>query len=233
MFVFHAADDHPPLNKLKTAYKALKKGHDWVAYKKYILHDLIHGRNVMFDSDSINWTPGNLIACKTESMLSLPYSTIKKGVDKWLFNNIAPTNIFYDKSDSWKTGFCTDGLNNISVNRKKNFDIPERPFFSTDLEIDTSILKSGGTNKVDVVSENVEFGYELLSAWAWSYKLYLEGRLKSTTSAIDTECLYWFSPKHTIDRKTRGWDNMVAAKNIPNISIHQPDLDWSNFEAPQ
>lgn len=93
-------------------------------------------------------------------------------------------------------------------------------------------IRNGDKGKVIVSSNNVEFGYELISSLPYAYKLHLEGRLQETISAVDTECLYYFSPKHSIDQKIRGWNNMIAAKNIPNIGIHQPSLDWSNFVPP-
>lgn len=79
---------------------------------------------------------------------------------------------------------------------------------------------------------NVEFGYELISALPYAYCLHEKGLLEETISAVDTECLYYFSPKHTINPSPRSWDNMGAAKNVPNISIHKPSLNWSKFSPP-
>jgi hypothetical protein len=83
-----------------------------------------------------------------------------------------------------------------------------------------------------VNSQNVEFGYELLSALPYAYHLYLQEKLIGTISGVDTEPLYYFSPDHKINAKQRSWDNMPAASNIPNIRIHQPSLDWSMWSPP-
>ena len=83
-----------------------------------------------------------------------------------------------------------------------------------------------------VSSHNVEFGYELLSALPYAYHLHKQGKLKSTESAVDTAPFYYFSPNHTQNAHPRGWGNMERARAVPNIRIHQPDLDWSVFEPP-
>ncbi len=86
--------------------------------------------------------------------------------------------------------------------------------------------------KVKVNSFNVEFGYELISALPYAYKLFQEGRLEETESGIDTAPFYYFSPKHTINPSMRGWGNMQFANDVPNIRIHNSDLDWSKFSPP-
>ncbi len=83
-----------------------------------------------------------------------------------------------------------------------------------------------------VKSENVEFGYELISALPYAYSLYEKGLLKETESGADTSCLYYFSPKHKENKNKRGWHNMRNAANLPNISIHKPSLDFKNFSPP-
>jgi len=101
-------------------------------------------------------------------------------------------------------------------------------------EIPDNIVKPKkieSTNK-HVNSCNVEFGYELLSALPYAYHLYQQGKLASTTSAVDTSCLYYFSPKHNIDNTPRGWDNMSRASNVPNIRIHRPQLDFDVWSPP-
>lgn len=77
---------------------------------------------------------------------------------------------------------------------------------------------------------NVEFGYELLSALPYAYHLHQKGMLLGTVSGIDTDCLYWFSPNHTINPEPRHWNNMKkASKVLPNIAIHNHELDWRYF----
>lgn len=82
------------------------------------------------------------------------------------------------------------------------------------------------TNKVMIVNSfNIEFGYELLSAVPYAYELYKSGKLSETISGVDTEALYYFSPKHTINRAKRSWYNTHKARTegLPYTSIHQPE----------
>ena len=83
-----------------------------------------------------------------------------------------------------------------------------------------------------VNSQNTEFAYELISALPYAYYLHSNGLLKGTISAIDTECLYYFSPKHRINPSQRSWYNTPKAKSIPNIDIHKPFLRKEQFLPP-
>jgi hypothetical protein len=47
--------------------------------------------------------------------------------------------------------------------------------------------------------------------------LHSKGMLEKTISAIDTECLYYFSPNHEINKEPRSWYNTPKAKGIPNV----------------
>jgi hypothetical protein len=82
-----------------------------------------------------------------------------------------------------------------------------------------------------VNSQNNEFGYELISTIPYANYLNSIGKLEGTVSAIDTECLYFFSPKHTINPEQRKFTN-TAKVNYPNVVIHKPYLDKSQFLAP-
>ncbi len=234
VFVFWSADDYQEPNKIKKAHDLINKGHDWVGYNNYLLYDINSGRNLMFDAKSRNWSPAYISACRTKDLRRVPDSSITSGVDYFIYNSINPKNKFIDYSDDWKQGFCTDGMNNISKTRARHFLKPESPFFPTDLDAKNILPQIAGFNKKPecVLSHNVEFGYELISALPYAYKLFKEGRLLGTESAVDTECLYFFSPKHKINKDKRSWSNMPKAKNVPNIKIHKPDLDWTKFEAP-
>ena len=85
-----------------------------------------------------------------------------------------------------------------------------------------------------VNSYNIEFGYELISCVPYAYWLYENGQLKQTISGTGSKPLYYFSPKHTINPRKRGWHNMTKAckANIPNIKIHKPYLDLVQIKIP-
>lgn len=85
---------------------------------------------------------------------------------------------------------------------------------------------------MEVNSQNIEFGYELISALPYAYYLHLNKKLSKTVSGNDTECLYYFSPNHIENKERRSWYNTPKAKNIPNIDIHKPFLYKSQFASP-
>ena len=82
-----------------------------------------------------------------------------------------------------------------------------------------------------VNSENIEFGYELISVLPHAYSLHLQGKLKGTVSGNDTDCLYYFSPKHSINKEERSWFNTPKV-NTPNINIHKNYLDKKDWTPP-
>lgn len=82
-----------------------------------------------------------------------------------------------------------------------------------------------------VNSHNIEFGYELISVLPHAYSLHLQGKLSGTISGNDTDCLYYFSKKHEINKEKRSWYN---TKNVstPNINIHRHTLDKKDWTPP-
>jgi hypothetical protein len=82
-----------------------------------------------------------------------------------------------------------------------------------------------------VNSQNIEFGYELISVIPYANYLASKGLLEKTISGNDTDCLYYFSPKHEINKETRSWFN-TSKVLTPNIAIHKHTLDKSQFLAP-
>jgi len=82
-----------------------------------------------------------------------------------------------------------------------------------------------------VNSENIEFGYELISVLPYAYYLHSQNKLTETISGMDTECLYYFSPRHTVNEEQRSWYNTPKV-TTPNISIHKNYLDTKEFKIP-
>ena len=80
-------------------------------------------------------------------------------------------------------------------------------------------------------SHNIEFGYELISVIPYAYYLNSIGELTKTISGNDTECLYYFSPKHEINPEQRNYFN-VKRVSTPNIHIHRSELDLKHFLVP-
>lgn len=241
VFCFHSADDYPPLGKLRLVHDKIKEGFDWIGYKKYLMFDLNLKKHIVFDGR--NWKPGYIAGTVTEKLKNIPDSFENRGIDKFIYTSISPINPYIEISGECFTGFCTNGANIISKDRVRQFAKPTHPFYSTDKTINSIVsneiysmllnsVKKDNTKKKHVVAGNVEFGYELISALPYAYKLFLDGQLEQTTSAKDTDCLYFFSPKHNIDSSKRCWDNMKHVRTLPNINIHTPTLDLDNFQPP-
>lgn len=82
-----------------------------------------------------------------------------------------------------------------------------------------------------VNSQNIEFGYELISVLPYAYYLHCAGQLEKTISGNDTESLYYFSPDHEINPAQRSWYNTNKVK-APNLNIHRPHLNKNEFAIP-
>jgi len=81
---------------------------------------------------------------------------------------------------------------------------------------------------------DAEFGYELITVIPFAYYLFLNGMLKSTTSAKGSAPLYYFSPNHT-ETNTRSflsYRKRIALSDIPNKQIHIPRLDTRQWQPP-
>lgn len=85
-----------------------------------------------------------------------------------------------------------------------------------------------------VNSFNIEFGYELISCVPYAYWLHVNGKLEETISGVDTESIYYFSPKHTINKENRSWYRTATCEQsgIPNVRIHRHELDTDKFLPP-
>lgn len=80
-------------------------------------------------------------------------------------------------------------------------------------------------------SKNIEFGYELISVIPYAYYHYTQGNLKGTVSGSDSAPLYFFSPKHKINKQERKFENIKGVK-CPNSFIHKPYLNKEQFAIP-
>lgn len=82
-------------------------------------------------------------------------------------------------------------------------------------------------------SRNTEFGYELIATLPYAYSMHMQGKLTGTVSASGSGPFYFFSPDHRIDASPRDFANTAAAaKEIPNMWIHKPRLDKTNWVPP-
>ena len=82
-----------------------------------------------------------------------------------------------------------------------------------------------------VNSHNIEFGYELISVIPYAHYLHSIGELTKSISGNDTECLYYFSPKHEINPEKRSYFN-IKKVDTPNRHIHTSELALGKFLPP-
>ena len=78
----------------------------------------------------------------------------------------------------------------------------------------------------------IEFGYELIQVLPWAYYLHKQGKLTKTVSAVDTDCLYYFSPNHEEKYFKRQVTYILDNPKFPITKVHVPKLDKSQWEAP-
>lgn len=82
-------------------------------------------------------------------------------------------------------------------------------------------------------SHNTEWGYELIATVPYAYAIHLRGELSGTVSGTGSEAAYFFSPSHRINPMQRDFAHTAeAAKSIPNMWIHKPLLDKTNWVPP-
>lgn len=131
--------------------------------------------------------------------------------------------------------YVVDIKSSININSfQKIISVAKQNCTFVDSKIITDTYNIKHKRKIKVDSCNVEFGYELISAVPYAYYLNEIGMLKETVSAKGSESLYYFSPKHTINKDQRKYDNIKKAANkaVPNTFIHRHFLDYSQFKTP-
>lgn len=155
------------------------------------------------------------------------YDVYRCGMDTDLLNRIKKQNI-----KIYKTSIATYKRrlhnNNLTKNNIYGYNSPYRikvrNIINNRQEFILNDYKSIELKKI-INSYNIEFGYELLSTIPNAYELSLKNELGGTISGFDTECLYYFSPKHNINKTNRSWGNTKQSilNNLPYIKIHAPE----------
>jgi hypothetical protein len=80
-----------------------------------------------------------------------------------------------------------------------------------------------------VVAYDGEFGHELKGVVPYAYWLHRQGRLRRTSSALDTRCFYFFSPRHE-ERELRRRHRPL--RDFPIYTVFTPSLDRRRWLAP-
>ena len=166
-FLLQAADCYSPKKRLKISYdKIVKENYDWYDQTKGYFYSFISNRIVLYNYRGLT----NLNMClKTDHIKKLPKSTIKKGIDGYIYNNCLKISKimrrefkhYYD-DNLYNDSIDTHGLNNISVNREEYFTTKPNIFKLTNLKLYdlgvedkiTNNLLNININKVNIINNN-------------------------------------------------------------------------------
>lgn len=89
-----------------------------------------------------------------------------------------------------------------------------------------SPLNLVGNYRRVIDSEGCEFGFEMYYHLGYAFHRYQTGQLKKTISCRDTECFYWFSPKHVEKYQRRQW--LPRFEKIDQDPHQSPDFSrWA------
>jgi len=136
-YLLHAADCYSPKNRLKKSYEVIvEKDYDWYDQKKGYFYSFISDNIILYNFNGLT----NLNMCtKTKYIKTLPNSSLKKGIDGYIYNHLKKnangiikhfkdTNLYLDSVD-------THGFNNISKSRENFFYTKPDIFTITNLEL--------------------------------------------------------------------------------------------------
>jgi len=144
-FLLQAADCYSqPYRLTETFDIIINQDYDWVFSPMGPFYDIPTGELVVYDrrkKDRITSTGLNM-AIKPYYIKGLPDTERRKGIDNFIVNlsmkfckkvNNREFKIKENKSENWRYGVDTNGLNNISRNRLKN--MRERPNYNRDIKM--------------------------------------------------------------------------------------------------
>lgn len=130
-FCLCAADNYYSPYMLRDAEKHIKKA-DWTVTPRGYFYDFYYDRVLHFEWQA---PVGLQMTARTEFVRHFPFESVEKGVDTWFQSKIKGSKVIDYSSEHWQQILCTNGLNNISKERVKNFIDPEPPFFDTDKQL--------------------------------------------------------------------------------------------------
>ena len=132
IFVMQDADDYSDSKRLNTTFRGLIN--HCFYYNVYGFFYDIQSRKLIEYRHKASNRPGVNKAFKTEFGKDLKLDGRFKYVDSWIFNEIKRNagNEFFPFADvSYNDSLFVDGVNNISIDRVKNYDNPKPPFYES------------------------------------------------------------------------------------------------------
>lgn len=136
-FLLQAADDYPDAGRLQRTFDKINEGYDWVQHRRGYMYGIKYKKIIEFDQRTFGpgCRTGFYIGISTKELHKLPDSFLSHGIDNWLYRSLQPKKVFWFEEELIGA-VGTDGLNNISIQRRRNYVKPERPFVASDKTID-------------------------------------------------------------------------------------------------
>ncbi len=137
-FIKADADCYSPQGRLELSHKLVMDGYEWIDYTQGYFYSIPQKKLILYDAKSLSSKrqkkKRNLsMAFPTKLAKKLPFSTQRRIVDKWLFQNINPQKVF--RIDDLYPSIDSHGENNIS-DRDNYFSKPRPPFRRTDKRLE-------------------------------------------------------------------------------------------------
>ncbi len=146
-FCLQGSDDYPQPDRNQKAWDAISKGHDWFHSQYFYQYSLNYNKMLLYNRDTLL---NDARVGYNNSMLTADVRSVKdtwqlKGIDNYLYFNIMPKNIFYDRTGG-EGGLSTDGLNSLSKSRHLFYKKACPPFVNTskgihDIGLPDSVIK--------------------------------------------------------------------------------------------
>lgn len=140
-FMLHAADCYSPKRRLKTSFdKIVTENFDWYDQTKGYFYSFISKRVILYDYNGLT----NLnMSLRTQHIKNLPNSSLKKGIDGFIYNHVITNCKKTNKSfrryfdeEIYNDSVDTHGFNNISLSRESFFDDKPNIFSIVDIPVD-------------------------------------------------------------------------------------------------
>jgi hypothetical protein len=149
-YLLQAADDYSEPNRIQSSYDWIKKGFDLVQNKYGYFYNIQTGQAMEYDWNLYHYPTGLNMAYNSKILDRLPSNEyLDRGIDRWFYQSVRPKRVKW--IDNSVVGGCyTDGLNNISLGRKKNYNNPTAPFKVSKLAIEQVLPKQIITQLHDV-----------------------------------------------------------------------------------
>jgi hypothetical protein len=142
-FILQASDCYSQPYRLKETHDIFLENSDvdWVQSPKGYFYNIENEKVVLFDYELYNHPCALNMAVRTGLMKEIPPNGRKSSVDSWLYKTFTEAkgkklNVHFNKSDNWKLGVDTHGLNAISTDRTNMINGAEPPFRDTEVKIE-------------------------------------------------------------------------------------------------